>query len=636
MLSRMRTVFAQSWLARGLALVLALSFGAWGIQGALLGGGVGAENVARVDGRPITAQAFDRAYRGELARAAERLGAQQGTPVDPATIPPPMRRGIAQATLAQLVDDAAVVAQGRHLGLSVPDEAIRQAVFGIPQFKGPDGKFDRARFDAVLSQNNLTEARLLDLVRDQLMTEAVLSPIQAAATVPAPMFHLLYDYGAEQRRVQLVEVPFAVMPAPPAPDAATLHRFYLNHPKAFAVPELRRIRVVLLSRQTVARDVQVPDAQVTAAFDAQRARLIKPERRSIRVAVLTDRAKAAAIATFWKGGAGWPSVQAMAAKDGGSTVSLDHSAQIEIPSATLGKAVFAAAPGTVSGPVEGDQGWNVFEVTDVQAPSGDVASAREQVREQLAEQRAATTIQDRVDRLQDAIAGGGLDRIPAGLGAVAAEGTLDAQGDTAAGEPAPLPGTEAIRRAIVARAFAQKPGAAAQLEPGPEGSYFALEVLGVTPASERDEAAARADVARLWRQDAIRREADERATAIYVAARAARALGPAASQAGLAVMNPAPFRRLGAGSVPPSLTTVAFGLAIGDAAMVETATGFDVAVLVAVLHPPPGAGDPGAARLREELQRSLADDLETGYARDLTRRAAPRIDAATVDRIIGQ
>ncbi|MDT8872482.1 hypothetical protein RAA17_18360 [Komagataeibacter rhaeticus] len=83
---------------------------------------------------------------------------------------------------------------------------------------------------------------------------------------------------------------------------------------------------------------------------------------------------------------------------------------------------------------------------------------KQALHDQIAHTRAQALLADRVQKLQDAIAGGGLDSIPADLGAVAVSGDLDASGNTHEGTPAPIPGSDAVRQAVIARVFSQAKG----------------------------------------------------------------------------------------------------------------------------------------------------------------------------------
>ena len=636
MLAQIRTIFANSWVARIGAALLAVAFGAWGIQGALFGqgGANGGADIATVQGRHVTLDAFGNAYQRQLQQSAQAMAQQTGQPADPSSLPAEAKSEIAQSVLQNLVTQAALVARAEQLGLSVPDASLRQTIFSIPQFKGPDGQFDRRTFNQVLAANNLTEARVLDLVRDEMLTRALIEPVRSGAVAPPAMVRTLFDFGAETRTVQMVSVPDASMPAPAAPDDATLRRFYDNHPQLFTVPETRHIRAVVLSPETVGRDITIPESAIRAAYDAERATVFKPERRSAEIVTVPDAGKAAALASFWRGGASWPQVEAQAAADGAFATALPDAQESEFPTAGLGHDVFAAKPGEVAGPITDAAGSVVLLVTKVTPAVGDYASEHDALRDRLAAARATSGMQDRVDRLADAIAGGGLDKIPTGLGAEAVEGTLDAAGNTPDGGPAPIPGSDALRQAIIAAAFAARQGAPPNLTPGPGHGDYALSVEEVTPAHERPFDAARDQVLRLWTADARQREANAAATAIYTAAKAAHALSPAIAS-GRAVDSPPAFHRGGAPSgVPPQLAAVVFGLAQGDATMVGTADGFTVGVLTAIGHPQPADDQAAYDRLKGEIVRAISDDLEISYAQSVAAAAKPQINAAAMGRAI--
>ena len=637
MLGRIRAIFAHSWIARISAAVLAVAFGAWGIQGALTGGGVGAQDVATVGaGGAVSVADFDGEFRRALEGEAQSLAQKGSGSADPSAVPPPLRREVGEAVLKRLVNEQVLVAHAHAIGLSVPDAIVRDSIFAIPAFKGPDGQFDRARFDQVLQANHMTEPQVLGLVRNEILTQAAIDPVRDPAAVPPVITRTLFDYAAETRALAIVDVPSASVPAPAAPDDATLRRFYTNHPGSFTVPAFRHIRVVVLSPDTVGRDIHVSEADIRSAYAAARFQLFKPARRTVEVATLPDEARAASVARFWQGGADWKQVEAMAQGDGGTATELTDAAEREFPSPSLGTAVFAAEIGKIAGPAKEELGgFATFRVVDIKPASGDYGSEHDTLRDALATQRAAALIPDRVDRLQDAIAGGGLDKIPADLGAVAAAGTLDEHGTTPEGEPAPLPATGALRNAIIARAFSQAAGAPAQLVQGPKNSgWYALAVDTVTPPRRRTFDEARADVLRDWTAAAQAHAANERATAIYTAAVASHSL----DAAGLPVQHPPAFRRGGStpAGVPSGLVPVAFTMKEGAVTMAASPDGYAVAVLTAINHPQPASEQAGFDRLGAEAREALGNDAALAYTAALTERARPQVNAAAVERVIGE
>ena len=81
---------------------------------------------------------------------------------------------------------------------------------------------------------------------------------------------------------------------------------------------------------------------------------------------MPDEAKAKALADSWRGGADWAAMQKAAQDAGGSAIALDDATERRVPRCrTWRRAVFAAAPDTVTGPDKGALGWHVVRVTKV-------------------------------------------------------------------------------------------------------------------------------------------------------------------------------------------------------------------------------------------------------------------------------
>ena len=207
-----------------------------------------------------------------------------------------MRSSVANEALQRLITQAALNQELQRLRILTPDEAVRQTVFAMPAFHGPNGQFDQQTFEAVLRNNGLTEARFLDMVRGDLAQQQLLGAVSAGAATPDVLLHPLFEGQFEKRSADMVEFPIAAAPVPPAPTDAELQRWYDNHPDMYSAPEFRRIKAVVLSPQTLAKDITITDADLQAAYEQHKAEYVKPPKRSAEVISVTDEAKAKALA----------------------------------------------------------------------------------------------------------------------------------------------------------------------------------------------------------------------------------------------------------------------------------------------------------------------------------------------------
>ena len=178
-----------------------------------------------------------------------------------------MRMMIAEQAAARLVAQTATDQMAKRMGLAAPDVDVRREVFAMDAFQNQNHQFSRAQFDQLLQANGLSETEFLHLMQAQIIRNQLLDSVRAAATAPAVMVKTVYAFENQTRIAALVQLPFAAAPAPVAPADAVLQRWYRNHPVEFSAPEYRRITLVILSPDVLARDVPVPDADIRAAYD---------------------------------------------------------------------------------------------------------------------------------------------------------------------------------------------------------------------------------------------------------------------------------------------------------------------------------------------------------------------------------
>ena len=228
-----------------------------------------------------------------------------------------------------------------------------------------------------------------------------------------------------------------------------------------------------------------------------------------------------------------------------------------------------------------------------------------------------------------------LERLPGDLGLAALEGSIDSNGLTEQGQPAPIPGTPALRQAIVAQAFKQAVGQPAGLIDGPDNSYFALTVDGITPATTKAYADVKAQVLASWTAAQMRRAQEIQATNMLQAMRSGRTLAGVAEPLGLQVTTTPALTRDGQApaGVPQNLIAPLFSLKQGDSTMIETPDGFVVAQLAQIQTPSPDADPVGYQQLKASLSGNLADDMQAVFAGVVTARDNPRINQAVIQQI---
>lgn len=625
--------YLNTWVVRGLFLLLVAAFGMWGIGD--VARMIGRDSwVAKVGATKIEAPQAEQAFQSQLQQASRMMGAGN----EPT---PELRRLVAQQTVQRLVAQTLLAQETEQLRIAVPDDALRQAVYALPAFHGPDGQFDRARFEQALRANGLTEARFLALMRTDLGQRQMSEALRAGATPSDGLARALFDFQGEKRSASIVELPFAAAQAPADPGEDVLRRWWENHPDGYRTPEYRRVKAVVLSPQTLAKDVQITDDEVRTSFEAHKSEYVTQEKRSAEVLSVPDEAKANVLASAWRSGADWARMEQDAKAAGGVGVALNDATAAEFPSPELAKAVFATPQGQVDGPIKGPFGWNVIRVSQV-SPGGERSfdEVKEELRNRLLAERATDLMYDRANKL-DGILGGGasLDQLPGDLGLGGVTGTLDRNGNTPAGEPAPIPGPAELRSAIASAAFQAQRGDPPHLTevqtPSTGGSsYFALELEEITPAAAKSFESVRGQVLQDWSHDAIRKTQETAAAKLLTAVKAGASLAQAAQSDGLATREtPLTTRAAPAAGFPAELVKPLFAAKAGEPTMVETPSGFIVAVPATIEEPDPKADAAGYRQVKDVLAGSLGADIELGLVRGLNERVKPQINTTMLDTI---
>ena len=633
MITAMRRL-AGTWFAKLLFVLLILSFAVWGIEDMLRN--IGRDSaVARIGNEAIEVEEAQEAARRELQRIQRQL---QGRMEMDARI----RRAVAEQALEGLVLDRVLRQEQARMRIVVPDEVVRDYIFQIPGFAGLDGRFSRETFNNFLRGNEMTEARFLDLLRTDLGRQQLAGAVRAGATTPEVLGSRMLAWTMERRVATLVELPFAEAPEPDAPTEAQQVRFHENNARQFSTPEYRDVALAALNAALLMPQIEVSEREIEDGYAANRARYETPEKREIFQALMQDEAAAQALGTQWANEGDFAVIEAVARAAGGLATPLGLSARADLPLPALAEAAFALAPGAVSAPVRTPFGWHVLRVGTIElgAERG-LDDVRGELRAEIQAERAADLAFERVNRVEDALAGGASLAEAArrySLGYV--ETRMDATGRAPDGTEVALPVAPAVRPAVLRAIFAAERGAAPRLQEG-EWGFLAVDVREVTPPALRPLESVREQVVAGFIAAARRRWQEERAAALHAAARAGQgggvSLATAAAAAQITAEELGPFGREagGANPMPRDLLAPVFELAANATTMIERTQSFAVMQLLSVVPADLATETVALATLRSETSQAMAEDFEAQYQAALRARANVRINPRLVEQMAG-
>lgn len=597
------------WILMGL-LVLGLGgFGAVNLSGNIRTIGTVGEKSIPVD---LYARQLQQEIRAIESQTGESLSFQRAQEI-----------GLDRAVLQRLVRQRALDNEADELGLSIGDETLREQILQIQAFQGLDGSFDREGYRFALQQSGLSEGEFETTLREESARTLLQGAIVGGVEMPRAYARTLVDYVGEQRSFTWTSLDGGDLAEPlPQPTDEELQAYYEANQDNFMLPVTKRITYALLSPDALLEEVDVPEEELRAEYDARAAQFNQPERRLVERLVFADQEAAdrAAAALEVNGTTFEQLVEERGLQL--ADVDLGDVGRLELDAA--GEAVFAAEAGDVVGPLPTGLGPALFRVNGVlPAQNTSFEDAEPALRAELASARAVRAVESRAQELDDQLAGGiSLEELAETtqmeLGEI--DWTEDSSGDIAAYAD--------FRQEAAALSEGDFPRIL-QLD---DGGVYAMRLESILPERAEPFEDARADVVAAWR--------DEQTSAALMAQ--AQDILPGLSDEGAfaaagfeAVQEVDQTRSAFIDGTPGDFMERVFELETGETVALEGDGGTVVIVRLDEITPA-GEDDASTAlveRIGDQLDQALADDIFGIYAAEVMRRANAQIDQRAINAV---
>lgn len=615
-----------SWIVKIFLGIIMLSFAVWGIGDILQG--PSDTTVAVVGNTEISASHFSNSYQREYQRIASRFGGRLSTE-DARNL------GLIDATLQQVVGQALFQQAAADLGLTASDTVIAANIRANAAFRNAVGQFDPAIFQQALANNGFNEESYVAATRRDIARDQLLGAVTANAKAPSALVDRLFGYRGEQRIAELLIVPQSAALQINEPDEAALQDYYRSHEADFTTPELRSITYFTLQPQDLVSEVAVSDEDLAKEYDIRLDEFVTLERRDV-AQLLYENKKTAQIAyeRLNKG-----EDLAVVGQDTKSLTvgetSLGLTTKAGLPSEARDP-VFALAAGQSSQPIQTGFGWHVFHVTSIEPGSTKtLGEVTEQLRKDIALQRAGDALFDIANNIEDEFAGGAsiteaANRLNITIHRLAA---VDASGrDTDGNE---IKGLPSIRNFLPA-VFSAQVGDEPAMQENDTGSYFALSVSDVIPPALKPLEKIRGKVRAGWeksaRNDAIKAMADEMAEKV----RLGGDIGSFAGANGISfkITEPLTRDRLGTDyDVSAELMANLFAILPGEVTVAPTPArdGFAIAKLKEIKPADATVGGDLRVALDRTVRQSILGDIVEAYRAALANEYGVKVNQGAID-----
>lgn len=613
MLTSMRSKGNQTmvWILMGLLIVGLTGFGIGNFTSG------SQRNVGAVGDTKIGVDDYGR----RLNQTVQNVSNQIGRNLTPAEI---TQSGIQQSVLSEMIAVAALDNEASNLGISVGDEIVRQEVVATPAFQSLAGEFDTQAYQFTLERSGLSTTEYEESVRLEnaraILQGSVLSGLASDQTAS----EIFVAFAGETRDFDWVELTAADLEAPiAAPTEEALVEYYELNPQAYTSPLTRDITYVWLSPESLTDQVEVSDLEVQEAYDINSERYNRPARRVIDRIIFSSQSEAEQARSLLD--ALSTDFDAIAEERGLTADDIDQGEKEQSQlSPAVGEVVFGAAEPGIVGPVDTDLGPALFRINAIFDENiTPLAAVEQDLRKELAAEQTTVLVLNMLPEIDDLLAAG------ATLEEVAAD--TDMELSTLAFTSGTTDGIAAYEEFREAATLVQD-GDFPEIISLSDGGVFALRLDGVTEPARIPLDKVREQVTRDWTAaetvSALRVMADDLATK----------LSETSTMADLDIASTAAQGVARTGFIdgtPPLIVTEVFGVDLSQTVIVEDAESVFLAQVSGVHDMDLSSEDSQQtmARISQQLDQQVAQDLATAYSRALQNSAGVTVNQSMIEAV---
>jgi peptidyl-prolyl cis-trans isomerase D len=607
--------------------VLIVSFGIWGIADIFRG--FGQSTLAKVGHTEISTTEFRQIYTDRL----QQIGRQFGRPL---TQEQARAFGFDRQVLTQTIAEAALDEKARQLGLGQSDAETMRVVFADPNFKGMNGQFDPARFQAIIRNFGYSEARYLADQKRVSLRRQLAGTISAGLTPSNTLLDALSRFQNEKRSVEYVRLGTAQAGTIDPPSPETLASFFDEHNTQFRAPEYRKIAFVAVTPEEIGKWSGVSDEDAKKLFEERKGRLGTAEKRQVAQIVFPNAEEAQAARSRIGSGTSFEDI-AKERNLSPADFDLGLVAKSGILDPAIADAAFSLPSGEVSQPVQGKFGVALVKVGVIQpAIEPDYASVAPDLKKEIAVSHARDQVASLRDKMEDE-RGGGASVVEAaqklGLTAITID-AVDRSGKTPSGQPAANipPGLDVVSQAFNSDVGVDNDAIAYR------GGYVWYDVVSVTPPRDRALDEVKDQVEVRWKDDQIASRLKAKATDMVSRLEQGGKLADEAAGIGVKVETATGFKREDTPpGVPSGLIAAAFRTAKDGAGQTPGAGGTEWLVfrLTDITDPPADLNSDDMKKLKDQLTRALSDEQLALYVAKLEKDIGTSINESALAQVTG-
>ncbi|MDH5611755.1 MAG: SurA N-terminal domain-containing protein [Gammaproteobacteria bacterium] len=270
----------KGWLGAIIIALIALPFAFWGIQ-SYIGGG-GEQYIAKVNGAEISPREFDYNLSVQRQKLQEQFGGR--IPFEDVVL---KQRVMDQLINRKLLEDAA-----NNFGYRISDNQLSE---NIKKIFTRDGKFDREYVNQVLQSKGMTTSQMESQLRSDMQISQIMDALINTSFVTDDEVRRLAELEYQQRKISTLIFSIDHFSAGIEITEEEIKAAYEADSARYMLPEKVSVEYVELKSETLASNIEIDESTIKLMYDEYVAAISQKEQRKAKHILLkTDIDEAAA------------------------------------------------------------------------------------------------------------------------------------------------------------------------------------------------------------------------------------------------------------------------------------------------------------------------------------------------------
>ena len=358
MLQFFRSGFSKYFMT-ALFVVLISSFVLWGGAGDVFR--QAASQVAIVGERNVTQNDFQNSFNYRMQRLTARNSEY--------TKEMAIRQGLGILVENTLVRTASLDEAASRLGLRITDKGLVDYIKNVPALSDNFGNFNRFAFQNMAREQGKTEKQFETLIRKEMIRSELIKTLTDGIKVPTAFQIAVFRLNNEKRSADVVQIIPANIKNIAKITDKDLKKYYDENSSRYMSPEFRTFSYIHIAADNFLNDVTVTDEQVNELYQSRLSDYTTTEKRSVKIMMFDDEAKAGEAAAELSSGKDFDAVN-LKLTETTADESLNNAQEQSETEEFFGKEsadfIFSSKKGAVSKVINTEFGYRIFKIVKIE------------------------------------------------------------------------------------------------------------------------------------------------------------------------------------------------------------------------------------------------------------------------------